>query len=134
MSGGISVEIWQVVGFALIVTVIAVVLKKISPEIAVQLTILAVVTIFLLLLDKIKIVIELLQNLADQANINSYYLVIVLKIVGIAYLAEFGAEICRDAGEGALAVKVEMAAKIAVLVLAIPVILAILESLVRLVM
>lgn len=127
-------EIWQVVGFALIVTVIAVVLKKISPEIAVQLTILAVVTIFLLLLDKIKIVIELLQNLADQANINSYYLVIVLKIVGIAYLAEFGAEICRDAGEGALAVKVEMAAKIAVLVLAIPVILAILESLVRLVM
>lgn len=127
-------EIWQIVGFALIVTVLGVVLRKISPEVSVQLTILAVVTIFLLLLDKIKIVIDLLQNLADQAGINSYYLVIVLKIVGIAYVAEFGAEICKDAGEGALALKVEMAAKIAVLILAIPVILAILESLVRLVM
>lgn len=126
-------EIWQIVGLALVVTVIGVVLRQIRPEIAIQLTILTAIIIFLLILGKVKVIIELLQNLADQANISSYYLLIVLKIVGIAYLAEFGAQICRDAGEGALATKVEMAAKVSVLVLAIPIIAAILESLIRLI-
>lgn len=126
-------EIWQIVGLALIVTVISVVLKQIRPEIALQLTILAGASIFILVMSKIKVIVDLLQNLADQANISSYYLLIVLKIVGVAYLAEFGAQICRDAGEGALASKIELAAKVAVIVLAIPIIVAITESLVRLV-
>ena len=126
-------EIWQIVGLALVVTVISVVLKQIRPEIALQLTILAGASIFILVMSKIKIIVDLLQNLADQANISSYYLLIVLKIVGVAYLAEFGAQICRDAGEGALASKIELAAKVGVIVLAIPIIVAITESLVRLV-
>jgi len=127
------VEIWQIVGLALIVTVISVVLKQIRPEIALQLTILASASIFILVMSKIKVIVDLLQDLADQANIGSYYLFIVLKIVGVAYLAEFGAQICRDAGEGALASKIELAAKVAVIALAIPIIVAITESLVRLV-
>ena len=126
-------EIWQIVGLALIVTVMSVVLKQIRPEIALQLTILAGASIFILVMSKIKVIVDLLQNLADQANISSYYLLIVLKIVGVAYLAEFGAQICRDAGEGALASKIELAAKVGVIVLAIPIIVAITESLVRLV-
>lgn len=126
-------EIWQIVGLALIVTVFSVVLKQIRPEIALQLTILAGASIFILLMSKIKIIVDLLQNLADQANISSYYLLIILKIVGVAYLAEFGAQICRDAGESALAGKIELAAKVGVIVLAIPIIVAITESLVRLV-
>ena len=126
-------EIWQIVGLALIVTVFCVVLKQIRPEIALQLSILAGASIFILILSKIKVIVDLLQTLADQANISSYYLLIVLKIVGVAYLAEFGAQICRDAGEGALANKIELAAKVGVIVLAIPIIVAITESLVRLV-
>ncbi len=126
-------EIWQIVGLALIVTVFSVLLKQIRPEIALQLTIIAGAAIFILILSKVKVIVDLLQTLADQANISSYYLLIILKIVGIAYLAEFGAQICRDAGENALATKVELAAKVGVIILAIPIIVAITESLVRLV-
>jgi stage III sporulation protein AD len=126
------VEIWQIVGLALTVSVLGMVLKQVRPEIALQMTILAGVVIFLLVISKVKVIIDLLQNLAGQANVSSYYLLIIFKIVGVAYLAEFGAAICRDAGEGALAAKVELAAKVGVLVLAIPIITAILESLVRL--
>lgn len=126
-------EIWQIVGLALIVTVISAVLKQIRPEIALQLSILAGAAIFILIMSKIKVIVDLLQTLADQANISSYYLLIVLKIVGVAYLAEFGAQICRDAGEGALATKIEIAAKVGVIALSIPIIVAITESLVRLV-
>ncbi len=125
-------EIAQVVGLAVIVTVIGAVLRQIKPEMALQLSILAGVTIFLLVMDKILIVIDLLGKLADQANVNSYYLLIVLKIVGVAYLAELGCQICRDAGENALATKVEIAAKIFVIVLAIPIIVAIMESMMKL--
>lgn len=126
-------EIWQIVGLALIVTVFTVVLKQFRPEIALQLSILAGTSIFILILSKVKVIVELLQTLADQANISSYYLLIILKIVGVAYLAEFGAQICRDSGEGALAGKIELAAKVGVIILAIPIIVAITESMVRLV-
>ncbi|NBJ14987.1 MAG: stage III sporulation protein AD [Dehalobacter sp. 4CP] len=125
-------EIAQVIGLAIIVTVLGAVLKQIKPEIAIQLSILAGVTIFLLIMDKIRLVIDLLQKLADQADISSYYLFIVLKIVGVAYLAELGGQICRDAGENALATKVEIAAKVFVVILAIPIIAAIMESVMKL--
>ncbi|MGI5901961.1 MAG: stage III sporulation protein AD [Desulfitobacteriia bacterium] len=125
-------EIIQIVGLAIIITVISAVLRQIRPEIAIQLSILAGITIFLVAMDKIRLVIDLLQRLAEQANVSSYYLLIVLKIVGIAYLAEIGSQICRDAGENALATKVEIAAKIFVVVLAIPIIVAIMDSMVRL--
>ncbi|AFV01471.1 MULTISPECIES: stage III sporulation protein AD [Dehalobacter] len=125
-------EIAQVIGLAIIVTVLGAVLKQIKPEIAIQLSILAGVTIFLLIMDKIRLVVDLLQKLADQADISSYYLFIVLKIVGVAYLAELGGQICRDAGENALATKVEIAAKVFVVILAIPIIAAIMESVMKL--
>ncbi|MHB8157554.1 MAG: stage III sporulation protein AD, partial [Desulfocucumaceae bacterium] len=57
----------------------------------------------------------------------------ILKIVGIAYIADFGAQICRDAGEGAVASKIEFAAKIMVLVLAVPIVVAVLNSLLKIV-
>ncbi|MBP1759865.1 MAG: stage sporulation protein [Firmicutes bacterium] len=126
-------EIWQIVGLALIVTIFCVVLKQIRPEIALQLSILAGASIFILIISKIRVIVDLLQTLADQANISSYYLLIILKIVGVAYLAEFGAQVCRDAGESALGTKIELAAKVGVILLAIPIIVAITESLVRLV-
>ncbi|MCM1566097.1 MAG: stage III sporulation protein AD [Dehalobacter sp.] len=125
-------EIAQVIGLAIIVTVLGAVLKQIKPEIAIQLSILAGVTIFLLIMDKIRLVVDLLQKLAEQADISSYYLFIVLKIVGVAYLAELGGQICRDAGENALATKVEIAAKVFVVILAIPIIAAIMESMMKL--
>lgn len=125
-------EIAQIVGLAIIVTVIGTVLKQVKPEMALQLSILAGVAIFLLIIDKIRLIIDLLQKLADQANVSSYYLFIVLKIVGVAYLAEFGCQICKDAGENALATKVEIAAKIFVIILAIPIIVTIMESMITL--
>ncbi len=125
-------EIVQVIGLAIVVTVIGSVLRQIKPEMAIQLSILAGVAIFLLVMDKIRLIIDLMQNLADQANISSYYLFIILKVVGVAYLAEFGCQICKDAGENALATKVEIAAKIFVIIVAIPIIVAIMESMMKL--
>ncbi len=126
-------EILQIVGFGLIATILIVLLKNQRPEMALQLTVVAGVIIFLLVVTKIKAVIAVLNDLAAHSGVNSYYLTTVLKIVGVAYIGEFGAQVCRDAGEGAIAAKVEFAVKILVMVLAIRLIVAILESVIRLI-
>lgn len=126
-------EILQIVGFGLIATILIVLLKNQRPEMALQLGLAAGIVIFLLVVTKIKVVIDVLNDLASHAGVNSFYLTTVLKIVGIAYIAEFGAQVCRDAGEGAIATKVEFAAKILVMVLALPIIVAITESVIRLI-
>jgi stage III sporulation protein AD len=56
----------------------------------------------------------------------------VLKIIGIAYIAEFGAQIVRDAGQESIASKIELAGKVLILVLAIPIISIIIETVMKL--
>jgi len=123
------VEIAQIVGFGLIATVLVVVLRQEKPELALLLSIGAGVLLFLMVLTKIGAVINVLRDLSVRANVNLLYLGVILKIVGIAYIADFGAQLCRDAGESALASKIEFAAKILILVLAIPIVMAVLDAL-----
>ncbi|MGF7185826.1 stage III sporulation protein AD [Desulfitispora alkaliphila] len=126
-------DILQIVGLGIVATVLIIIVKREKPELATQLSIVVGVIIFLLVLNKIALVVNVLEELASRANINLFYMNTVLKIIGIAYIAEFGAQVCRDAGENAIATKVEFAGKIIVLVLAIPIMVAILESVIRLI-
>lgn len=121
-------EIFQIVGLALIAAVLSVILKNQRPEIAVQISIVTGIVIFLMLIFRISAVLSLLQEIASKVNIDFVYLTTILKIVGIAYITTFGAEVCRDAGEGAIASKIEFAGKILIMVLAIPVLMAVLET------
>ncbi|MBM7840309.1 stage III sporulation protein AD [Alkalihalobacillus xiaoxiensis] len=88
--------------------------------------------IFLFLIDEIAQMIALISELAENANIHIVYLQTILKIIGIAYIAEFGAQIAKDAGQGAIASKIELAGKIFILVLAIPIIKAVIEMIIAL--
>ncbi|MCL6447526.1 MAG: stage III sporulation protein AD [Armatimonadetes bacterium] len=126
-------EIMQIVGIGIVAAVLAVTIRQNKPEIAAAVSIAAGIIIFFLVLGKIGAVIDVLKELANRANLNTIYLATILKIIAIAYIAEFGAQICRDAGEGALAVKIEFAAKILVLILAVPILAAVLQALIKLV-
>lgn len=124
-------EIVQIVGFGLVAAVLIVLVRQQKPEIALLISIAAGVVIFLFVLGKVGAVINVLKDLAVRANVNLMYLAAILKIVGIAYIGDFGAQICRDAGEGALASKIEIAAKVLILVLAVPIIMAVLDTLMK---
>lgn len=126
-------EIVQIVTLGLLVTFLILLIKKQQGEFAIYLSVLTGATIFIMMLGKIEAVFNVLTDLGSQASINLVYLETVLKIIGIAYIAEFGAQMCRDAGEGVIGAKIEFAAKILVLVLAIPIILAVLEALLKLI-
>lgn len=122
----------QVVGIALVASVLLVLLRQARPEWAVLLSIVTAVAVFLLLVDDIAAIVRILEQVADRANLDTRYTATLLKIVGVAYLAEFGAQLCRDAGESALAAKVELAGKVVILLLAVPILMAVLELLVGL--
>jgi len=83
--------------------------------------------------DQISSVIRMLQNIAVDANVNMVYLETILKIIGIAYIAEFGAQISRDAGQGTIASKIELGGKIIILAMALPILTAIIETVIGLI-
>ena len=125
-------EIVQIVGLGLIATIVIVLLKDINPHFSFLITVFTGVIIFLFLIGKISAVIDVLYRLANEANVNMIYLETILKIIGIAYIAEFGAQITKDAGQAAIASKIELAGKILIMVLAIPIIGAIIETIIKL--
>jgi stage III sporulation protein AD len=125
-------EIAQIVGLALLTTVFLLILRQEKPVMAVLLSIVFSIIIFVFLMEKMASIVEVLKELTRRAEINYFFLATILKILGVAYLAEFAASICNDAGEQAVAKKIEFAAKIIIAVLALPIIVAILESLIEL--
>ncbi|GEN32829.1 MULTISPECIES: stage III sporulation protein AD [Aneurinibacillus] len=125
-------DIIQIVGLGIVATVLSLVVKEQKPMFAFVLATVTGVIIFLFLIGKISDVIRVLEGIAMQANVNIVYLDTILKIIGIAYIAEFGAQVTRDAGQGAIASKIELAGKILILVLAIPILSVIVETIVQL--
>lgn len=126
-------EIVKIVAFAFIALFLVLIFKGRRDDLAVQVSIVAGILIFLVLITKITAVLQLLQQLAIKANIDFVYLNTIFKILGIAYLASFCSEICKDAGQGSLASKVEFAGKILILVLAIPILMAVLQAILKII-
>jgi len=121
-------EIIQVIGLGILVTVLIIVIKDQKPQIAFALTLLTSIIIFIFLLTKISPVIRIMERLAIQANVNIAFLETIMKIIGISYIAEFGAQITKDAGQGTIAAKIELVGKVLILVLAVPIISLIIET------
>jgi len=125
-------EIIQIVGLGLVVTVLSLIIKEQKPMFAFLLAAFTGMIIFLFLIGKISTVIRVLEDLAQQSGINMVFLKTILKIIGIAYIAEFGAQIVRDAGQESIASKIELSGKILIMVMAIPIITVIIETVVKL--
>lgn len=122
-------DIVKIVVLGLISVILTTVLKQQKQELSLQLSIVAGLIIFLMVIDKIPPILKVLENLADKAGIELIYFSILLKIIGISYITEFGAQVCRDAGEVSIATKIELGGKILIFLQAIPIVLALLELL-----
>lgn len=125
-------DILQIIGLGLITTFLVLVIKERQPLFALLLATFVGAAIFLSLVGEVGKVITLLQDLANKANVDTVYLATILKIIGIAYIVEFAVQIMRDAGQGAIAQKVELAGKIVILVMAIPILTVLVETIIQL--
>lgn len=97
-------------------------------EYEIYITIASGLCIFFFLLTKLEVVIEALGRIQGYIRMDSKYVAILLKMIGITYVAEFSSNLCRDAGYQAVAGQIEMFAKLSILVLSMPVLLALLET------
>jgi stage III sporulation protein AD len=127
-----TVDILQIVGIGFLATVLIIVIREQKPMFAFLLAIFVGISIFLALVGKIDGVITVLEQLAERSGIPTVYLKTMLKIIGIAYIAEFGAQIVRDAGLESIASKIEFAGKMLILVMAVPIISVIVENVLNL--
>jgi stage III sporulation protein AD len=122
---------FAILGLVLVVTVLLIILRKERPEMAVLLAIAAAGLILSALLKSISQVVTVFESLALKSQLNLSYLKLIIKIVGLAYLAGFGAQICKDAGEGSMAAKIELAGKIFILSLGIPIMVGLLDLILK---
>ncbi|GMQ64126.1 stage III sporulation protein AD [Vallitalea maricola] len=120
-------EAVQVVIIGIVSTILIVVLKKSNAEFGIYIGIAASIVIFFIVIDKLGVILDLISRITGLININDIYIKILLQILGIAFITEFGAQLCKDAGQQAIASKIEMAGKIMILIISMPVILSIIN-------
>lgn len=115
-------EIIKIVGVSIFAVIMIIILKGYRPEMALVLSIVTGIGIMLFAIYKMSSVINILNDLVTKSGINKDILLIIIKVIGIAYIVEFGKNICIDAGQSSIATKLEMAGKVIIVVLTIPLI------------
>ena len=105
---------------------LAVQLKGLKGEYAAYMVMAAGAFIFFYGTGKLKDILEALERIQGYIKVNSVYLVTLLKMVGITYVAEFASGICKDAGYGSLGNQIEIFGKLSIWVSVWPILLALL--------
>ncbi len=124
-------DIIKIIGIAFIAVIIIVILKQYRPEFAIYASIIAGVLILAMASGTLSGIIDMINSISSKTNINSEFLVILIKITGIAILTEFAVSICKDSGESAIASKVDIGGKIIIISMSIPIINALIDTVVK---
>ena len=124
-------DIIKIIGVAFIAVIIIVILKQYRPEFAIYASIIAGVLILTLASGTLSGIIDMINSISSKTNINREFLVILIKITGIAILTEFAVSICKDSGESAIASKVDIGGKIIIISMSIPIINALIDTVVK---
>lgn len=105
------------------------IVKTYKPEFTVEVTLCAGMVLLYFIIDSLKYGFGFIADIYEDLSYGKEYFPIILKVLGIAYITEFAAAICQDAGEKSIASKVELAGKIAIFFAAIPVFTSLLDLL-----
>ena len=125
--------ILKVVSFALVALFIILLFKNSRSDIAVLISIIAGATMLIFILGELQQIINFLREISYKAGIDTVYLGIIMKILAIAYIASFASEVCKDAGASTIGSKVEFAGKIMILTMSIQIIMAVLDSILKII-
>jgi len=122
-----DMDIFQIAAIGLCGVVISSMVKGYKPEFATYIVIATVMVIFIMIIYKLTSVFEFLGAIYNQVSYGKNFFPIILKVLAVAYIADFTAQICRDSGESAIAGKVELAGKVMIFYLAVPVMMSVME-------
>ena len=115
-------EIVKVVAVGLITVIATIIVKQVKPEIAILITLTGSIICIIFAIQMLQGVFGSFMGLFNKTGVSSSLFVPVLKIIGIGYLCEFGANLCVDGGCNSIADKILFCGKIAILIIALPII------------
>ncbi len=121
-------------GIGVVTAILSLLIKQHRPEIAIAIPVLGGIAIFVAMVPYLEETVKLFEELAEISGIQNRYLRLIIKMIGIAYLCEFSAELCRDAGENSVAGKIELGGKVLILSLSVPIVyqfLGLVEMMIR---
>lgn len=124
-------EIIKIIGIGLISLIIIIILKQYKPEFAIYVSLVAGVLILTMSFAEFAGIISLLKNISNRTSINNQFILLLLKITGIAILTEFAVSMCKDAGESAIGSKIDIGGKIMIISISIPIITSLLETVLK---
>ena len=124
-------NIIKIIGIGFIALITIIIIKQYRPEFAIYISIIAGVLILYIAMDKLSSIVALLQSISNKSGVNSSFLVILLKITGIAFLSEFAISICKDSGETAIANKIELGSKVIIISMSIPIMSSLMELIIN---
>ena len=113
-------DILKILSIIIICAILALILKAHKAEYSLFISILAGAFLIIFVGEKLMSSVSFLRSKFEEAQINGEYFSVALKALGIAYLSGFIADLCRDAGQTALASKAEIAGKCAIFLLCVP--------------
>lgn len=121
-------DILEIAGLGVLGAVLAAAIRPFRPDMALVVGAATGVLLMLAAVLKLTGVTDAFRTLMDTYGIESEFVAILLKIVGIAYAAQFGAQICADAGETAISGRVELCGRVMILAAALPAVAMALSS------
>lgn len=126
-------EIGQIVVIGLVSVILGLILSKQNPEWSMYIRIAAGIIIFVVIIERLGIVLDVVKRMSEKIDIDIIYIEIVFKVLGIAYISEFGAQLCKDAGESSIASKIEFAGKVLIITVSAPIMLALMDIITRII-
>ena len=121
-------EIVKVAALGMTGMLLGLLLKETKPEYSVYLSLAAGILIFSYMAGKLEYLFDSVLKIQEYLPLDTKYLSTLLKMIGITYIGQFSSGLCRDAGYGTLAVQIEVFAKLYIMVLSMPVLLALMEA------
>jgi len=119
----------KIIGVAFVTALSAILLRATKPELSFAITVTGVVVCLIFVFDTMKESTQILSAIGEITGVDNGLIRLLLKIVGIAYVTEFGAGVLTDFGSASVADKVLLAGKLTILVTSFPIIQSLLELL-----
>lgn len=126
-------EILKLVAVGVVISVIAILLKSVKPELSVMVTIAGSVLMLLFIINYFTEIFNTFYQIISKSGIDSNIFWIVIKIIGVGYLVEFGANICADSGNTGIADKIVLGGKIIIFLMAMPIVTSLFNIILELV-
>jgi len=127
------IDVVKIIIIGIIGAFLAITVKDTKPEFAIAIALVTGLIILTMCLEPVFGVIDALKNLCDRTGIDFSFFTIILKIIGVSYMTQLAASTCEDGGQKAIASKIDFAGKVAIIVLAVPILQQIIDLMLSLI-